>query len=88
MLRLNVLSGTTVLTMLGRRALRGAKLSPKITPNEHKNPVCDAQTSADRSGPASKTASLHPLKSPMLRRKAGDDASNTETINSKIPKDE
>ena len=99
MLRLNVLSGTTVLTILGRRALRAAQLSPKIhsqPPNEHKNPVCDAQTSADRTGSASKTASPHPLKSPMLRRKAGDDgrpadavrASNTETINSKIPKDE
>ena len=76
MLRLNVLSGTTVLTILGRRALRAAQLSPKIhsqPPNEHKNPVCDAQTSADRTGSASKTASPHPLKSPMLRRKAGDD---------------
>ena len=75
MLRLNVLSGTTVL-MLGRRALRAAQLSPKIhsqPPNEHKNPVCDAQASADRTGSASKTASPHPLKSPMLRRKAGDD---------------
>ena len=29
MLRLNVLSGTTVLTMLGRRALRTAQLSQK-----------------------------------------------------------
>ena len=40
MLRLNVLSGTTVL-MLGRRALRAAQLSPKIhsqPPNEHKKP--------------------------------------------------
>lgn len=77
MLRLNVLSGRTVLTVLGRRALRAAQLSPKIhsqRPNEHKNPVCDAQTSADRAGSASKTASPHPLKSPMLRRKAGDDA--------------
>ena len=76
MLRLNVLSGTTVLTILGRRALRAAQPSPKIhsqAPNEHKNPVCDAQTSADRTGSASKTASPHPLKSPMLRRKAGDD---------------
>jgi len=39
MLRLNVLSGTTVLTILGRRALRAAQLSPKIhsqPPNEHK----------------------------------------------------
>ena len=80
MLRLNALSGTTVLTMLGRRALRAAQLSPKIRsqpPNEHKNPVCDAQTSADRTGSASKTAFPHPLKSPMLRRKASDDwASN------------
>ena len=69
MLRLNVLSGTTVLTILGRRALRAAQLSPKIhsrPPNEHKNPVCDAQTSADRTGSASKTASPHPLKPPML----------------------
>ena len=76
MLRLNVLSGTTVLTMLGRRALRAAQLSPNIhsqLPNEHKNPVCDAQTSADRTGSASKPAPPHPLKSPMLRRKAGDD---------------
>ena len=73
MLRLNVHSGTTVLTMLGRRALRAAQLSPKIhsqPPNEYKNPVCDAQTSADRTGSASKTASPHPLKSPMFRRKA------------------
>ena len=30
MLRLNVLSGTTVLTILGRRALRAAQLSTKI----------------------------------------------------------
>jgi hypothetical protein len=29
MLRLNLLSGTTVLTILGRRALRAAQLSPK-----------------------------------------------------------
>ena len=39
MLRLNVLSGTTVLTILGRRALRAAQLSPKIHSqplNEHK----------------------------------------------------
>ena len=39
MLRLNVLSGTTVLTILGRRALRAAQLSPKIhsqPPNEYK----------------------------------------------------
>src|SRR6516225_8338416 len=73
---LNVLSETTVLTTLGRRALRAAQLSPKIhsqPPNEHKNPVCDAQTSADRTGSGSKTASPHPIKSPMLRRKAGDD---------------
>ena len=51
MLRLNVHSGTTVLTMLGRRALRAAQLSPKIhsqPPSEYQNPVCDAQTSADR----------------------------------------
>ena len=76
MLRLNVLSGTTVLTMLGRRALRAAPAFPKnpfSAPNEHKNPVCDAQTSADRTGSASKNASPHPLKSPMLRRKACDD---------------
>ena len=42
MLRLNVLLGTTVLTMLGRRALRATQLSPKIhsrSPNEHKNPM-------------------------------------------------
>jgi hypothetical protein len=73
MLRLNVLSGTTVLTILGRRTLRAAQLSPKIHSEPPQNPVCDAQTSADRTGSASKTASLHPLKSPMLRRKAGDD---------------
>jgi hypothetical protein len=39
MLRLNVLSGTTVLTTLGRRPLRATQLSPKIhsqPPNEHK----------------------------------------------------
>ena len=39
MLRLNVLSGTTVLTILGRRALLAVQLSPKIhsqPPNEHK----------------------------------------------------
>jgi hypothetical protein len=39
MLRLNVLSGTTVLTILGRRALRAAQLYPKIhsqPPIEHK----------------------------------------------------
>ena len=51
MLRLDVLSARTVLTMLGRPALRAAaQLSPKIhsqPPNEHKNPVCDAQTSAE-----------------------------------------
>ena len=72
MLRLDVLSARTVLTMLGRPALRAAaQLSPKIhsqPPTEHKNPVCDAETSADRTGSASKTASPHPLKSPMLRR--------------------
>ena len=99
MLRLNVLSGTTVLTMLGRRALRAAQLSPKIhsqPPNEHKNPVCDAQTSADRTGSASKTASPHPLNllcfDGGLVTTAGPAdavrASNTETFNSKIPKDE
>ena len=76
MLRLNVLSGTTVLTILGRRALRAAQLSPKTHSQLRPNikPVCDAQTSADRTGSASKTASPHPFKSPMLRPKAGDDA--------------
>lgn len=60
----------------GGGALRAAQLSPKIhsqPPTEHKNPACDAETPADRNGSASKTASPHPLKSPMLRRKAGDD---------------
>ena len=42
MLRLNVLSGTTVLTILGRRALRAAQLSPKIHSEPPQNPVCDA----------------------------------------------
>jgi hypothetical protein len=39
MLRLNVLSGTAVLTILGRRALRAAQLTQKIhspPPDEHK----------------------------------------------------
>ena len=76
MLRLNVLSGTTVLTILGRRALRAASFPQKsiLSPRTNtKTRYADAQTSADRTGSASKTASPHPLKSPMLRRKAGDD---------------
>jgi len=40
MLRLNVLSGTTVLTILGRRALRAAQLSPKI----HSQPRTNTKT--------------------------------------------
>jgi len=75
MLRLNVLSGTTVLTILGRRALRAAQLSPKIhsQPRTNTKPGMQRPDICRSDWISPKTASPHPLKSPMLRRKAGDD---------------
>src|SRR3974377_1736825 len=75
MLRLNVLSGTTVLTILGRRALRAAQLSPKIhsPPPTNTKPGMQRPEICRSDWISPKTASPHPLKSPMLRRKAGDD---------------
>ena len=72
MLRLNVLSGTTVLTVLVRRALRAAQLSQKI----HSQPRTNTKTrnatprQLQSDWISLETASPHPLKSPMLRRKA------------------
>jgi hypothetical protein len=94
MLRLNVFSGTTVVTILGRWALRAAQLSPKAILSPRTN------TKTRNATPRHLQIGLDQpptLKSPTHRRKAGGDggaqlkpsrASNTETINSKIPKDE
>src|SRR6516165_3850438 len=97
MLRLNVLSGTTVLTILGRRALRAAQLSPKIhsqPPKEHKTRYAT---------PRHLQIGLDQPRKPLPRTRlnllcfdgrlvttaaSSGRASNTETINSKIPKDE
>ena len=76
MLRLNVLSGTTVLTIFGAAGPPGRPAFPKNPfsgPERTQKPGMRRPTSADRTGSASKTASPRPLKSPMLRRKAGDD---------------